>query len=135
MATESYAFATVEDLMNHWRSLSADEANMAATLLDDAGLILRQYVSIDDADSHQRAALKMVSCNMVKRAMVASSSSAFGVDQTIATMGPFSQTMHYSNPSGDLYISAAEKRLLRIGGNQIGTVYPARVEDWYGSDA
>ena len=135
MATESYAFATVEDLVARWRPLGADEATMAATLLDDAGLMLRQYVSVDADNEQQLDALKVVSCNMVKRAMVASSSSAFGVDQTSASMGPFSQTMHFSNPSGDLYISASEKRLLGIGGSQINTVYPARIEDWYGSDA
>lgn len=132
MAT--YAFATSDDLAERWRPLTGDEADLADTLLDDAGLILRQNVDVDDEDQQQLDALKMVSCNMVKRAMVASASSAFGIDQTSAQMGPFQQTMHFSNPSGDLYISAAEKALLGIDGGYIGTI-PARIEGWYGSNA
>ena len=129
-----YAFATSDDLTERWRAIESDEAYMAEALLEDAGLMLRQYVTVDETDTQQADVLKMVSCNMVKRAMVASSSSAFGVDQTTANMGPFSQTMHFSNPSGDLYISAAEKALLGIDGGYIGSI-PARIEGWYGSNA
>ena len=133
MAT--YAFATSADLAERWRPLEGDEAALADTLLEDAGLMLRQYVSVDGADEQRLDALRMVSCNLVKRAMVASSSSAFGVDQTTANMGPFSQTMHFINPSGDLYISAVEKAMLGIGETQIRSIIPGRIEERYGSDA
>ena len=134
MATYDYAFASPSDLESRWRSLSTDERALAAQMLDDAGLILRQNVIVDETNEQQLDALKVVSCNMVKRAMVATASSAFGVDQTSASMGPFSQTMHYSNPSGDLYISAAEKAMLGIDGGYIGSI-PARIEGYYGSNA
>lgn len=132
MAT--YAFATIDDLIVRWRPIVDGEAALAIALLEDAGLILRQNVDVDETDKKQLDALKMVSCNMVRRAMVASASSAFGVDQTSASMGPFSQTMHFSNPSGDLYVSAAEKKILGIDDGYIGSI-PARIEGWYGSNA
>ena len=129
MAESTYAFATVDDLEERWHDV--EDVVLASALLDDAGLMLRQYVTVDPNDAQQAELLKMVSCNMVKRAMVSSSASAFGVDQTSATMGPFSQTMHFANPSGDMYISAAEKSLLHIDEGYIGSI-PAKIAGYYG---
>ena len=126
-----YAFATVDDLVSRWRELNVDEEDIAESLLDDAGLMLRQYVTVDPTNTQQADVLKVVSCNMVKRTMVSGSASAFGVDETTATMGPFQQTMHFSNPSGDMYISAAEKSLLHIDEGYIGTI-PAAIAGYYG---
>lgn len=135
MSASTYAFATSEDLVQRWRPLSADEAILADVLLGDAGLMLRQKVAVDETDQAQLDALKLVSCNMVKRAMVANASSGIGVDETSAQMGPFHQTMHFSNPSGDLYLSAAERDLLGIDdGGYIGSI-PARIEGFYGSNS
>lgn len=128
------AYATVEDLEARWRPLSSEEQDTAATLLDDAAVYLDSLVQVDSEDAHQAAVLRMVSCAMVKRAMIASESSAFGVTESTATMGPFSQTMQFSNPSGDFYLTAAERTQLGIGSGYIGTI-PARIEGWYGSNA
>lgn len=128
------AYATVEDLEARWRPLNSDEQDTAATLLDDAAVYLDSLVTVDSSDEHQAAVLKMVSCAMVKRAMIAAESSAFGVTESTATMGPFSQTAHYANPSGDFYLTAAERTQLGIGSGYIGTI-PVRIEGWYGSNA
>ena len=112
------AFATYADIEARWRTLTTDEQTKATTLLGDAETILRRRVTVVDGDQEQAAALKYVSCNMVVRAMVAGASDALGVDQVSATMGPFAQTAHYSNPNGDLYVTKNERRLLGIGGGR-----------------
>lgn len=119
------AFATYEDVEGRWRTLTADEQARATTLLEDAATILSGMVTVDEADTQQAAALKLVSCNMVIRSMVASASSAFGVDELQATMGPFGQTAHFANPNGDMYLTKLDKGLLGIGGGKGRILHPA----------
>jgi hypothetical protein len=57
--------------------------------------------------------------------MVASASSAFGVDELQATMGPFGQTAHFANPNGDMYLTKLDKKLLGIGGGKGRILYPS----------
>lgn len=118
------AFATYEDVEARWRTLTADEQGKATTLLEDAATVLSGMVAVDTSDSDQAAALKLVSCNMVIRSMVASASSAFGVEELSATMGPFGQTAHFANPNGDMYLTKLDKRLLGIGGGEGRMLYP-----------
>lgn len=116
------AFATVADLEARWRDLSDVEEAQASVLLDDAAAHLQTLVEVDPDDETQAANLKIVSCNMVKRAMSSAASSAFGIDKATATMGPFSQRVEYANPSGALYVAKAERAVLGIGTAQIGTI-------------
>lgn len=119
------AFATYEDVEGRWRTLTADEQARATTLLDDAATILTSMVVVDVEDAQQAEALRLVSCNMVIRSMVASASSAFGVDELQATMGPFGQTAHFANPNGDMYLTKLDKKLLGIGGGKGRILHPA----------
>lgn len=119
------AFATYEDVEARWRTLTAEEQTRVVELLNDASTILSGMVVVDDADREQAAALKLVSCNMVIRSMVAASSSAFGVDELQATMGPFGQTAHFANPNGDMYLTKLDKKLLGIGGGKGRILHPA----------
>lgn len=116
------AFATVADLEARWRDLSDAEEAQASVLLDDAAAYLQALVDVDTDDDVQAANLKMVSCNMVKRAMSSSASDAFGVTNATATMGPFSQQVAYANPSGDMYVSKSERAILGIGTATIGSI-------------
>lgn len=116
------AFATVADLEARWRDLSDAEEAQASVLLDDAAAYLQALVEVDSDDEVQAANLKMVSCNMVKRAMSSSASDAFGVTNATATMGPFSQQVAYANPSGDMYVSKSERAILGIGTATIGSI-------------
>lgn len=118
------AFATYEDVEARWRTLTADEQTKAAVLLEDAANMLLALVRVDESDGQQQAILKQVSCTMVIRSMVASESTAFGVDKLQATMGPFSQQMSFTNPNGDLYLTKQEKRLLGIGHTTGRILYP-----------
>lgn len=116
------AFATYLDVEARWRTLTPDEQTRVTVLLDDAFAELSKQVAVDESDALQAELLKIVSCNMVIRAMVAGESNAYGIDQMQATMGPFAQTVHYSNATGDLYLTKNEKRLLGIVGSGKGRI-------------
>ena len=109
------AFATIEDLEARWRTLSEAEVPKATALLDDASAILVAQVDVDPTDEQQATLLKVVCCSMVTRSMVASESDVYGISQLDYGMGPFSQAAHFSNPNGDLYLTAQERQLLGIG--------------------
>lgn len=118
------AFADVSDIESRWRELSTDEEARANTLIDDASAMLSALVAVDETDEEQAELLKMVCCNMVIRAMSASEYDAFGASQMTMTAGPYSQQWTYTNPSGDMFITKMEKRLLGISTSYIGTIRP-----------
>lgn len=68
------AFATVEDVESRWRLLTPDERRIATVLLEDA-----EKVWLADYSAADENALRVVSCNMVIRAMK-SNGDAFGLD-------------------------------------------------------
>lgn len=112
MQVPALPFATVADLEARWHALTPDEQAQAEALLADAAdLIMSECPRYMEASA---ATLKRVACAMVKRAMI-NGDNAMGVTQTQQTAGPFSQMFSYSNPSGDLYLTKAEKRSLGCG--------------------
>ena len=121
------AFASATDLAARWRPLSAAEEDTADTLLGDASAILRAECPDLDARLTVVPPLldpdlpKMIVCAMVKRAMIAGVD-VEGVTNTQQTAGPFSQSMTYSNPMGNLYLTKTERKLLGCGGQRAFTV-------------
>lgn len=128
------AYATVEDLEDRWHALEGDESTRAETLLGDAAVILARLVEVDPQDDDQMELLKIVSCSMVIRSMQAGESDSYGVSQLDYGMGPFSQSAHFANPNGDMYLTANERRLLGIDGSFITGVRPL-IDGAYGSNA
>ena len=118
------AFADVSDIESRWRALSSDEESRASVLLDDASAILAAFVTVDEDNDEQAELLKIVCCDMVIRAMSATEADAFGASNMSMTAGPYTQSWTYSNPSGDLYLTKLEKRLLGITSSYIGTIPP-----------
>lgn len=118
------AYAEVSDIEARWRELSTDEESRATALIDDASAMLAELVDIRDGDEQQAELLKIVCCNMVIRAMSASEFDAFGASQMSMTAGPYTQQWTYSNPSGDMYLTKMEKRLLGVTSGYIGTIRP-----------
>lgn len=118
------AYADVSDIEARWRALSTDEQARAAVLLDDASVQLSRLVTVDDSDQQQLAALKMVSCNMVIRVMSAGTSAAFGATNASMTGGPYTQSWTYEAPTGDMYLTKAEKALLGVSAMIVGTIRP-----------
>ena len=123
------AFADVSDLESRWRELSTDEEARANVLLGDASAMLSALVKVDNSDYEQSELLKMVCCDMVIRAMSATSYDSFGLSQSSITAGPYTQSFSYSNPSGDMYLTKLEKRLLGITTSYIGTIRPMMAGD------
>lgn len=117
------AFATVEDLEARWRALTADETEKAEVLLGDAGTYLSLFVNVDPEDEEQAEALKIVSCNMVRRVMNVTDD-MLGVTEGTMTADIYSQRFAYANPNGDWYLTATEKRLLGISRSFISSMRP-----------
>lgn len=116
------AYADVSDLESRWRELSTDEQARAAVLLDDASAMLAQLVDVDETDEQQAALLKTVCCSMVTRTMSATESDSFGASNMSMTAGVYSQSWSYANPSGDMYLTRLEKKMLGIGGNKYRSI-------------
>lgn len=116
------AYADVSDLEARWRELSTDEQARAAVLLDDASAMLTQLVDVDETDEQQAALLKTVCCSMVTRTMSATESDSFGASNMSMTAGVYSQSWSYANPSGDMYLTRLEKKMLGIGGNKYRSI-------------
>lgn len=127
------AFAEVSDVEARWRDLSADEEDRASVLLDDASAILTKLVDVDATDTEQAYLLKETCANMVIRAMSASVGDSYGATSMSMTAGPYSQSWQYSAPTGALYLTKMEKRLLGITTSYIGSIRPMMMgdhDDW-----
>lgn len=114
------AYATCEDIIKRtgMNSLEPDYVN---ALLDDAAVIIDAYNSKASDE-----AKKLVSCNMVIRAVGSNDGSGIPVGATqgsVAALG-YSQTWTYGNgSSGELYLSKMDKKLLGVS-NKIGIYSP-----------
>lgn len=124
------AYATVADLESRWRTLTAEEQEKAATLLEDAADVIDSEVTIDADDEVMVKRAGRISCDMVRRAMSAQDSELYGVTQASATMGPFSQQATYANATGELYLSRSEKSQLGANSTFIDSLRP-KVGGWH----
>lgn len=96
------AYATIGDLESRWRPLSPAEAQRVGVLLDDAAVLLSGY---SDADPDL---LRIVSCNMVRRAMT-TSGDAFGIDGQTVDSDLWAPDL----PTGELKLLAKDIAYLR----------------------
>lgn len=116
-------YATVQDLIDRWRTLDPGETVRAQVAIKDASVQLRRDVpdlaarltAATDTDLADTA--RQVVCAMVRRAMDVSDGE-FGVTSAQETQGPFSRSRNYTNPMGDLYTTRAERRRLGGGGQR-----------------
>lgn len=106
------AYATINDLEERWRYLSEEERTHADALLQDAAVILDQYTNASED------ALRIVSVNMVKRALEAQGD-AFGFDQDSSDSN---SVWASSFPAGAIAPpTREEQRLLRGYSPRVGT--------------
>lgn len=102
-------FAEVSDLEARWHALTGDERAKAEALIADAcDLIVTTCPNWRTASAQT---LKRITCAVVKRAMLARDDMT-GVTQGTQTAGSYSESFTFSNPSGDLYLTASEKESL-----------------------
>ena len=125
------AFASADDLVDRWRPLSTEETTRANTLLKDASQ------QILDEDTHGVLAdlteptltLIKITCSMVIRAMASGIESGPPVTQDGWNAGPWGAQKTYANPTGDLYLTKAERRQLGFSRQRAGGV-----DMWAGAD-
>ncbi len=114
------SYADVSELEARWRPLTQEEQERASVLLCDASAMLDALVGDREVPTH---ILCMVACGMVQRAMSANAD-AFGLTQQTMTAGPYSQSWSYSNPSGDFYLTKAERQMLGLGRQKAYSIRP-----------
>ena len=112
-------FATVSDVQDRTQvQIVGGLIQITESLLDDASILIRgQYRSIDSdllAGSVLAESVKSVTARMVKRVL---ESGPDGVKSD--TAGPFS--VSYDNPSGNLYLTSAERVLLEPASTRTAT--------------
>lgn len=118
-------YAEVTDLEARWRTLSAVEKARAAVLLADAAARLDAECPPSDPITNAETSARMiVSCEMVKRAMANPGGlDGLGVTSIQSGAGPFQETQKFSNPTGDLYLTKGDRKLLGCG-RQIAFTVP-----------
>ncbi|MDR2256980.1 MAG: hypothetical protein LBE25_13450 [Arthrobacter sp.] len=112
-------YASLSDLQSHWPGLPGGREDEAKQKLHEASVEIRAlYPDVDtrvlngdlDADVP-----RLVACRMVKRSMdtpdIPGGSGA--VTQVSQTAGPMSTSYSFANTDGALFLSGADKRLLR----------------------
>ena len=115
------AYAEVSDIeVRLQRTFTEDEEANVEALLDDASAVLNKLVIIDET-TEQNELLKFVCINMVSRA-VDSGVDVYGASQASVTAGPYTQSFSFATPSGDMYLTKLEKRLLGITSGYIGSI-------------
>jgi len=114
----------VNDLATRWRPLNPSEQPRAKALLKDASAMIRARLpGIDKrlaAGSLDRDVPRQVACTMVKRALLTDTEQP-AITQQSETMGGFTYQQTLANPTGDLYLAAAEMKALR-GPARAGTI-------------
>lgn len=119
------AAVTVSDVQARMlRTLSSDEQALAATLLDDACLMI-QTVAPGASDS----AVKVVACRMVIRALGDGETGGYPVGATQGSRSALGYTESFTisggGGTGELYVSKSDRRSLGLG-SAIGSYSPAQ---------
>lgn len=120
------SIATVEDVEKRWRKLSDAETAVAEVLIEDAENMIKSLVSdfaTKAEDEIYKAVFVSVVASMVKRALM-TNQDVIGVSQHTMTAGSYSENISYANPSGDMYLTKNEKRLLGISQQKIFGIRP-----------
>ncbi|MDR1815648.1 MAG: phage Gp19/Gp15/Gp42 family protein [Clostridiales Family XIII bacterium] len=124
-------YATVDDVEARYGPLSAQDAQRAGVLLQDAAALILAVggTPAENLDGDAEAAYKAVCCAMVHRVMISPAWAVGGVTQHSQTAGPFSESYSFGNPNGDLYLTKAERRQLGMSGARVSTIAPARMPE------
>lgn len=118
-------FAIVNDLEARWRELDEQEQARAAVLLVDASNYIRVLANDDFSEASEETleVLKAVTCDIVKRAMLSDINDG-AISSIQQTAGSYSESLNYANPTGDIYLTSLEKKLLGISSQTISFSVP-----------
>src|SRR5690625_4147423 len=110
MDVEPFPFATVDELKSRWPDMPAGSEDHAETLLEDASqFILDVAPSASEVSASTR---RRVVCSIVRSAMSANHKEHAGLSQFHVTTAPFTFGGSPSNPHGDFYLTAQERKAL-----------------------
>lgn len=125
------ALATVDDLRARWPGPGeVDEQRAEAAIGDATAYILAAVRGLyDPDDALHAAAVRTVCCSMALRALSAGQGDAgFGVTQFSQTATSFTESRSFQNPTGDLYFTSGERKMLAqamgVGRSRIWAVEP-----------
>ena len=121
-------YAKFSDIQDRCRK-KIEEEKLCNALLEDAAVIIDTFNKLAPAD-----AKKLVSCNMVIRAIGGGEDAQVPIGATQGTVSAlgYSQTWSMSSgTSGELYLSKIDKKLLRTGA-KIRFRSSVETEDEYG---
>ena len=111
------SFASITDLPRGWRPLSVDEIDRAGWLLGKASRAIRaELPTVDErilSGVLDPDLVADVVCDMVRR-QLSTPTEREAVTQASETCGPFARSMTYANPTGEPYLTKAERRRLGI---------------------
>lgn len=117
MADETIPYSTIQEFKAHWSALPAERNDEATQKLLEASIEVRaEYPDIDErlsAGTLRREVVRLVVNRMAKRAMDLPMEDYAGVQSATAQAGPLAQTLTFTNPDGNIYMSKKDHRLLR----------------------
>ncbi|WP_138443524.1 hypothetical protein [Sinomonas susongensis] len=127
-----FPFATLDELKQRWPDFPAGADDHATVLLEDASQFILD--TVPNAAMAAEATRRRIVCAVVRRAMPVPGAEA-GYSSIQQAAGPFSQTMTPVNPSGDFYLTKAERKALGDGtqkafGAQVGSLYTVQHLPW-----
>lgn len=123
-------FATIKDLQSGWETIPPSKVERANTLLIRASAkIIQEFRDagreIDLDDEVTAINLVTVCCDMVRRVLGTETSGDYA--SFSQTAGSYTEQITLANPSGNLYLSAEERRMLKLPKQRmrIGCIRPA----------
>lgn len=115
MAGEKAALATVDELRASGADVGPADEGRASFLLEWASALVRA----EAGGEPDPGAGRLVCLSAARRAL---ESGAAGATQSSETVGPFSESVTWANPSGDVYLTKAERSLLGCGRARVASV-------------
>lgn len=124
------AFATLADY--ELRYGEAENPDRVEALLADATAFIASQPGFErlEDDEAQRANLIRIACSVVNRSLSAGDMAGFS--QFSQTAGSYNASVSLANPSGDFYLTKAERKALGIGSARVGQTDP--YSPWGGFD-
>lgn len=119
-------YATVEEYEARYGTVTDTQTLQAC--LEDATALIASYldaagVDADSPDEELADRLMRVCRQVAHRSLDSGAASVpFGVSQASQTAGGYSLSYSFSNPNGDIFLTAAERRMLGLGGFRFRTI-------------
>lgn len=129
------AFATVADYISRCGPIDDGDEGRVAALLEDASAYLRGAFRRQMGSDYAAGAnatfdenVKPVCVAMVARAVNAPGAMA-GITQQSQTTGPYSASVTFANPTGDLYLGRSDLKRLGLAGCRVRSIQAMTAAD------